>query len=258
MKNLSRFVLTLILAIISFTNVRAQANSSPASTSSSAISSASTSSANTASTATMAAKPSEQSQLPAIALPRLASIHIRIDDDTIEKEKAFASLPELRSKRDLAMRNLAAIELRGAVSANELGKVADAVNAVNSICAMGTDYIQLRLKKNSSRQFMVSLITGFFGVATAAAPVVSTARAAGIAGLVSGNYKTDVVENGDAGRSNTDLKKVLEDVRYELASGIQNYNRALLMPIAEDGAKLAQFRHLQAAVFEMHAACAYF
>lgn len=197
-------------------------------------------------------------QLPAIALPRLASIRIRIDDATIKNEEAFAQLPDLRGKRDIAMRSLAAINLRGVLSGSELGTVADAVNAVNRVCAMGTDYIQLRLKKNSTRQFAVSLITGFFGVATAAAPVVNTAKVAGIAGLVASNHKADIVEQGDTGRNSAELEKVLEDVRFELASAIQNYNRALLMPTSEDGAKISQLRHLQAAVFEMHAACAYF
>jgi hypothetical protein len=199
-----------------------------------------------------------QIQLPPVALPRLASIRIRIDDNTIKKETAFFGVEQLRSERDTAMRNLATTELRGAATANELGKIAHAVNAVNKVCAIGTDYIQLRLQKNSRWQLGLSMLAGVFGAATAAAPVISSAKVAGIAGLLTSNYKTEIVENGDTGHSNTELKKVLDDVRFELASGIQNYNRALLMPIPDDAAKLSQFRHLQAAVFEMHAACAYF
>lgn len=246
MKNLSQFIFVLSTTIFLNGAAHAQSSSVPAAAS------------KTDSVSNATGSQPELTKLPAIAVPRLASIHIRIDDETIRKESAFAQVGGLRSTRDDAMRRLAAIELRGKVSAHELGKVADAVNAVNAVCAIGTDYIQLRLKKNSSRQFMFSLLTGFFGVATAAAPVVSTAKVAGIAGLASSSYKTDVVEDGDTGRSNAELRKVLEDVRVELASGIQNYNRALLMSQADDGAQLTQFRHLQAAVFEMHAACAYF
>lgn len=43
-----------------------------------------------------------------------------------------------------------------------------------------------------------------------------------------------------------------------MEAGIHNCNRALLIPTADEKEKLAQFRHLQAAAFEMNTACAYF
>lgn len=260
MKILLKLLFAFMVAGLVGTTAWAQTN--PSTAASSPTSTASVV-ANTSSTATgtqiaALSTPTLQIQLPPVALPRLASIRIRIDDNTIEKEKAFAKVQGLRDERDYAMHGLAALELKGKVSGHELGKVGDAVNAVNKVCAIGTDYIQLRLKKNSSWQFGLSMLSGLFGAATAAAPVISSAKVAGIAGLLTSNYKTEIAENGDTGHSNTELKKVLDDVRFELASGIQNYNRALLMATPDVASQLTQIRHLQAAVFEMHAACAYF
>ena len=258
MKTSQPLFLALMLVTLVGANAVAQVNPSLSASNPASTPSISALSVNTATSTQTAVTPAAQIQLPPVALPRLASIRIRIDDNTIKKETAFFDVEHLRSERDAAMRNLATTELRGAANASELGKIAHAVNAVNKVCATGTDYIQLRLQKNSRWQLGLSMLAGVFGAATAAAPVISSAKVAGIAGLLTSNYKTEIVENGDTGHSNAELKKVLDDVRFELASGIQNYNRALLMPIPDDAAKLSQFRHLQAAVFEMHAACAYF
>ena len=202
-------------------------------------------------------KDSDKPQQLAVTSPRLASIHIRIDDKTMA-EPGFTDTFKIREARNNAMTKLAETNLRGSISGSELKAVVTAVNAVNNVCALGTDYIQYRINKNSKSQFWINIVTGFFGVTTAAAPVVATAKAAGIAGLLASNYKSDILTNGDTGHSNAELKKVLEDVRIELASGTQNYNRALLMPNTSTQEQLSQYRHLQAAVSEMNAACAYF
>ena len=246
------------LAAIASTGAWAQANPSSVPSNPTVTASISVGSANTATSTQTAAKPTEQVQLPPVALPRLSSIRIRIDEKTLDNKVAFEAVVDARTARDKALEQLAETNLRDDVSAGELKHVAKAVNAVNKVCAFGTDYIQMRMQKNSKWQLGIGMLAGIFGAATAAAPVISSAKAFGISGLIASNYKTEIVENGDTGHSNAELRKVLEDVRFELANAIQNYNRALLMPSTDKAAALSQFRHLQAAVFEMHAACAYF
>jgi hypothetical protein len=258
MKTSLQLFLTLLLACSASVDAWAQVNPSPAASNPTPTASLAANTSSTATNTQTAAPQTTQIQLPPVALPRLSSIRIRIDADVLKDNKAFADVVQARADRDYALEKLAATNLRDDVSAGELKHVAAAVNAVNKVCAFGTDYIQLRMQKNSRWQLGLGLLSGVFGAATAAAPVISSAKALGISGLLASNYKTEIVENGDTGHSNAELKKVLEDVRFELANGIQNYNRALLMPSHDKPSALAQFRHLQAAVFEMHSACAYF
>ncbi len=146
--------------------------------------------------------------IPQLPMPKLASMQIRVDSlaeviGSNGRATPFAGIVGLRAERDNAITKVAGTELKGNVSATELGHLVDAA-------------------------------------------------------LLASQYKTDIIENGDSGHSNQDLKLILADIRQELATGIRNYNQALLMPSISQPEKLSQYRHLQAAMFEMNNACAYF
>lgn len=199
--------------------------------------------------------------IPQLPMPKLASMQIRVDSlaeviGSNGRATPFAGIVGLRAERDNAITKVAGTELKGNVSATELGHLADAVLKINQVCNLGTDYIQHRLQRNSSHQFLTGLFVGLFATVGVAAPVISSAKVGGVAALLASQYKTDIIENGDSGHSNQDLKLILADIRQELATGIRNYNQALLMPSISQPEKLSQYRHLQAAMFEMNNACA--
>ena len=191
-------------------------------------------------------------------MPKLASAQIRIDEKGFTQESPFSAISGLRKARSDALDKMAHTNLSGAVSGKELAAVASASSAVLALCGLGTDYIQYRLGRNANTQFWYAVASGVFAVGTAGSVVIESAKAMGLTSVMLSNYKSNIVENGDSGHSNVDLKKVLDEVRSELAGGLHRYNFALLLPNGTTSEKLIQFRHLQAAVLEMNNACAFF
>ena len=191
-------------------------------------------------------------------MPKLSSAQIRIDEKASKDDARFKAIGSLRETRDKALDTMADTNLKGAVSGKELAAVASASSAVLALCGLGTDYIQYRLGRNANTQFWYAVASGVFAVGTAGTVVIESAKAMGLTSVMLSNYKSNIVENGDSGHSNVDLKKVLDEVRSELAGGLHRYNFALLLPNGTTSDKLTQFRHLQAAVLEMNNACAFF
>lgn len=196
-----------------------------------------------------------EERLPALTSPRLASMQLRISDKKFPQIEQIATA---RTKRDAAIKEVLSKDLKGGLNANELKPIADATAAIFEVCNIGSDYIQYRLEKNGKGLGWLSFFSGVFAAGTATTAVINSAKGLGLSTAALQSYKSGVVENGDSGHNNTELKKIQDDVKFELAAGISNYNKALLMPSISSVEKTNQYRHLQAAVIEMNNACAFF
>jgi hypothetical protein len=195
---------------------------------------------------------SAQDKTPPLSMPRLASIQVRVTG------KEFVVIDKARTDRDAAIQKVLSKELKGRISPAELLPLSHASTAIFDVCNIGNDYIQWRLKQNGKWSGLVSFFSGLTGVGAAASGILNTSKGLGLTSAALQNYNTGVAENGDAGHNTTQLKKIQEDVRFELATGINNFNRALLMPSVTEQDTVNQYRHLQAAVLEMNNACAFF
>jgi len=126
------------------------------------------------------------------------------------------------------------------------------------VCGAGSDCIQYRIRKNSNREFWVGLAGNLLTGGMIVSKINATTKLAGFAASATQTYEKAIVKEGDTDRNTPDLRNALEDIRLEVASGMGAYNRALLLPSSTQGERVSQYYHLQAAVLEMHSACAFF
>lgn len=222
-------------------------------------------------TSASAAKPSiavtEPELAPSQLKPlKLASIRIRIDPNTLDKTTSsnitatgtFYDIVTLREARDNAIMALNGHNVGGAVDKTDYQKIAVAANAVMQVCGAGSDYIQYRIRKNSNREFWVGLAGNLLTGGMIASKINATTKLAGFSASATQTYEKAIVKEGDTDRNTPDLRNALEDIRLEIASGMGAYNRALFMPTSTPAQHVTRYYHLQAAVLEMHSACAFF